>query len=146
MKLTSPAFENNSKIPKIYTCDGEDINPPLEIENVPDSAKSLVLIMDDPDAPAGTWDHWVVWNISFNTKEIIENSVPENAIQGLTSFGDNKYGGPCPPPGLVHHYAFKLYALDREFNISLSSRKEDVEKAMNGHILADAKLIGLYSR
>lgn len=145
MKITSTSFENNTNIPAQFTCDGSDINPSLEFSEVPTESKSLALISDDPDAPMGTWVHWTVWNIDPKTKEITENSVPVGAVQGTTSFGEAKYGGPCPPSG-VHHYYFKLYALDTTLNLPVSSKKEDLEKAMNGHILAKAELIGLYSR
>jgi len=145
MKLTSPVFENNQIIPKKYTCDGEDINPPLKISGVPEGTRSLVLIVDDSDAPMGTWDHWIVWNIDPSTSLIKENSVPEEAVQGMNSFGKQPYGGPCPPSG-THHYHFKLYALDTEFNLPPSSNKKTVEKAMAGHILDWTELIGLYQR
>lgn len=145
MKLTSTAFSHNQSIPAKYTCDGQNINPPLSITDVPDNAKSLVLIMDDPDAPAGTWIHWVVWNIDPTTKEITENSVPTGVIQGKSSFGSTGYGGPCPPSG-THRYSFKLYALDTTLNIYPSATKEDLENAMTTHILDHSELIGLYSR
>lgn len=145
MKLASSAFSHNQAIPAKYTCNGENINPPLSILDVPQNAKSLVLIMDDPDAPAGTWVHWIVWNIDPTTKEIAENSVPAGAIQGKTSFGSVGYGGPCPPSG-THRYFFKLYALDATLSLSPSAIKPDLEKAMNGHILEKTELIGLYSR
>lgn len=145
MKLTSPAFGNNLPIPSKYTCDGEDINPPLEISEVPEGTQSLVLIMDDPDAPVGIWDHWVVWNINPSIISIEENSVPEGAVQGMNSFGKQPYGGPCPPSG-THHYHFKLYALDTKLELDPSSKKEDVEKAMEDHILEQAELVGLYQR
>ena len=145
MKLTSPAFGNNQLIPKKYTCDGEDINPPLEISEVPEGAKSLVLIVDDPDAPMGTWDHWIVWNIDPATSLIEENSLPEGAVEGINSFGKQPYGGPCPPGG-THHYHFKLYALDTKLSLGASSKKRDVEKAMEGHILDWTDLVGLYQR
>ena len=145
MKLTSPAFENNQLIPKKYTCDGKDINPPLQISEVPAGTKTLVLIVDDPDAPMGTWVHWVVWNISPETTLIEENSVPQGSIQGVNDFNKNSYGGPCPPSG-THRYYFKLYALNTELSLSSSARKEDVEKAMEGAILEKAELIGLYRR
>ena len=145
LKLTSPAFKNNGKIPSKYTCDGDNVNPPLNIEGIPEKAKSLVLIVDDPDAPAGTWDHWLVWNIPI-TATIEENSVPEGAKQGLNDFKRHEYGGPCPPSG-THKYVFKLYALDTTLNMHNDSVKQDVENAMNnGHIIAQTKLIGLYSR
>lgn len=145
MKITSTAFKNSTNIPSQYTCDGSDINPPLKFSEVPSKSKSLVLISDDPDAPMGTWVHWILWNIDPKTKEISGNSVPVGAVQGTTSFGEIGYGGPCPPSG-VHHYYFKLYALDIKLNLPTSAKKEDLEKAMNGHILAKAELVGLYSR
>ncbi len=145
LKIVSPAFKDNESIPKKYTCDGKDMNPPLIIENVPKEAKSLALIVDDPDAPVGLWVHWVMWNIDPKTKEIKENSVPKGAIQGINDFGKNNYGGPCPPSG-THRYFFKLYALDTTLNISPSSAKANLEKAMKGHILAQAQIIGLYKK
>lgn len=145
MKLTSPAFENNQSIPSKYTCDGEDINPPLQIDEVPEGTKSLVLIVDDPDAPLGTWEHWIVWNINPSTSLIEENKVPEGAVEGKNDFGKNSYGGPCPPTG-THHYHFKLYALDKILELDSSSKKDALEKAMAGHILDWVELIGLYKR
>jgi len=145
MKLSSPAFENNQTIPSKYTCDGEDVSPALEISEAPEGAKSLVLIMDDPDAPMGTWDHWIVWNIAPSISSIEGNSMPEGAVQGTNSYGKQPYGGPCPSSG-AHHYHFKLYALDTKLELNPSSIKKDVEKAMEGHILDQAELIGLYQR
>lgn len=145
MKLTSPAFENNQSIPSKYTCDGENVNSPLQITEVPEEAKSLALIVDDPDAPAGTWVHWVVWNIKPTTTVIEENSVPEDSVQGMNDFKKQTYGGPCPPSG-THRYFFKLYALDTELSLPSSSTKADVESAMKGHILDQVQLIGLYQR
>ncbi len=145
LQITSPVFKNNESIPVKYTCDGEDINPPLLIENVPPEAKSLALIHDDPDAPMGTWVHWVLWNISPDTGEIKENSVPAGAQQGFNDFRKHDYGGPCPPSG-THRYFFKLYALDSLLDLSSNAKKGDLEKAMKGHILAQTQLIGLYKR
>lgn len=145
MKLTSPAFENNQSIPERYTCDGEDINPPLQMTEIPEGAKSLVLIVDDPDAPLGTWSHWIVWNIDPSTSLIEENSLPEGAVQGKNSFGKQSYGGPCPPIG-THRYFFKLYALDKMLELDSFSKKEEVEKSMEGHILDRVELVGLYQR
>mgnify|MGYP001574903890 CR=1 FL=1 len=145
MKLGSPAFEHNQKIPSKYTCDGENINPPLKIESVPEATKSLVLIMDDPDAPRGTWVHWTLWNISPDTKEIPENSVPAGAVEGATSFGKPGYGGPCPPSG-THRYFFKFYSLNTTFELSPQVDKAILETAMEGRILDKAELVGLYSR
>jgi Raf kinase inhibitor-like YbhB/YbcL family protein len=145
LKISSTAFALNGSIPSKYTCDGLDVNPPLRFENVPTEAKSLVLIVDDPDAPAGTWVHWVVWNIDPATKEIRENSVPPGASQGMTDFRKQKYGGPCPPSG-VHRYFFKLYALSATLTLGPNADKAAVEKAMQGRILAQTELIGLYTR
>jgi hypothetical protein len=145
MKLTSPAFTQNNFIPAKYTCDGENINPTLLINDVPPKAQSLALIMDDPDAPMGTWVHWLVWNIDPKIKEIAENSVPADAIEGLTSFGKTGYGGPCPPSG-THRYFFKLYALDKKIDLTSKSKKDDLEKTIQGHIIDQAELVGLYRR
>lgn len=146
MKLTSPAFQNNENIPPKYTCDGENASPPLEISDAPAEAKSLALIMDDPDAPlAGGFIHWVAFNIDPATKEIRENSAPQNAIEGMNSTGHTGYTSPCPPTG-THRYFFKLYALDTTLSLDSSATREDVEKAMEGHILDQATLIGLYQR
>lgn len=145
MKLTSPDFENNQMIPAKFTCDGMDINPPLEISEVPSSAQSLVLTVDDPDAPMGTWDHWLVWNIDPSAVLIEENSVPKKAVQGKNSFGKQPYGGPCPPSG-THRYFFKLYALDTQLTLAPSSDKSDLTSAMSGHVLGQAEIVGLYKR
>lgn len=145
LQLVSPAFKHNEFIPEKYTCDGKDINPPLLIENIPSGTKSMALIVDDPDAPAGTWVHWVVWNISPDTKEMKESSVPEGAQQGVNDFRKHEYGGPCPPSG-THRYFFKLYALDTMLNLGSKAKKSDVEQAMKGHILEKTELIGRYRR
>ena len=140
--VTSPAFENNGFIPSKYTCDGDDFNPVLLIKDAHEATQSLALIVDDPDAPMGTWDHWIVWNIS-PTEKIEENSVP--GTEGLNSFRRHSYGGPCPPFG-THRYFFKVYALDTRLAIEPNSKKKDVEKAMEGHILAKGEIVGLYKR
>lgn len=145
MQIKSSAFEHNEQIPAKYTCDGENINPPLEFLDVPENAKSLVLIMDDPDAPMGTWVHWTVWNIDPATIEIVENSVPAGAQEGKTSFGKSGYGGPCPPSG-THRYFFKLYALATMLELSSDADKSKLESTMQGHILDRAELIALYKR
>ncbi|MBU0667884.1 YbhB/YbcL family Raf kinase inhibitor-like protein [Patescibacteria group bacterium] len=144
MKLTSPAFENNQSIPVKYTCDGEDLSPPLKIAEVPAEAKSLVLIVDDPDAPVGDWVHWTVLNIPPQTAEIAEGKAPEG-LEGKTDFGTPGYGGPCPPGG-THRYFFKLYALDTKLNLPASAKKADIEKAMEDHIITRTELVGLYKR
>ena len=143
LTVKSTAFESNKLIPKKYSCDGNDINPPLSIEGVPKEAKTLALLMDDPDAPSGTFDHWVVWNIPRSTVKIGENTVP--GTEGINSARQRGYLGPCPPSG-THRYFFKVYALDTELNLGDNSSKKDVEKALQNHILAKGELIGLYSR
>jgi len=145
MKLTSTAFPDHGAIPALYTCDGRDVNPPLLVSGVPDGARSLALIVDDPDAPVGMWVHWVVWNIDPKTAEIKENSVPAGAIQGKNDWRRNDYGGPCPPSG-AHRYFHKLYALDAILNLGPGTTKADLEKAMHGHVLAEVQLIGVYKR
>ena len=142
LKITSPAFKQNETVPVPYTCAGEDISPPLEISGIPPEAKTLALIVDDPDAPMGTWVHWVVYNIP-PLNVIAEQSVPGR--QALNSFGNLSYGGPCPPSG-THRYFFKLYALDTELVPSPKWTKADVLKAMKGHVLAEAELVGLFKR
>jgi len=144
-KITSSAFDHEGNIPSRYTCDGMDINPPLRIENTPPSAKSLALIVDDPDAPAKTWVHWVAWNIDPKIVEIKENSVPKGAVQGINDFRKHNYGGPCPPSG-THRYYFKLYALDTVLDLGNHAEKPDLEKAMKGHIIAQTELMGKYKR
>ncbi len=142
MRLTSPAFSHNQMIPKKYTCQGQDINPPLVITDIPERSKSLVLIVDDPDASGGNWDHWLVYNIA-PTPEIKENSVP--GTQTRNDFGRVNYGGPCPPSG-THRYFFKLYALDTTLVLKGVPSKEALEKVMQGHILGKTELIGLYQK
>jgi len=142
MKLTSPAFQQNQMIPPKYTCQGEDVSPPLVVENIPQGTKSLVLIVDDPDAPMGTWVHWVVYNIPVQNT-IAEGSVPGH--QGSNDFGKVDYGGPCPPSG-THRYFHKIYALDTTLQFSRTPSKRDVEATMKGHILGQAELMGLYKK
>ena len=143
MRVTSPEFEHGTSIPKKCTCEGVDVNPALIIEDVPAEAKSLVLIVDDPDAPRGTWVHWVVYNIPVVAR-IEEDSVPGE--QGLNDFGEIGYGGPSPPSGTQHRYFFKLYALDTELALGGRVNKSAVEAAMEGHIVDKAELIGVYKR
>jgi Raf kinase inhibitor-like YbhB/YbcL family protein len=149
MKLTSPAFSHQGRIPSKYTCDGENISPPLTISQVPPSAQSLVLIMDDPDVPKrlradGMWDHWIVFNIPVTVTEIPEGGEPPG-IHGLGTSKNLDYFGPCPPDR-EHRYFFKLYALDTELALGEKSTKAQVEEAMKDHILAKAELIGKYAR
>lgn len=145
MKIESPEFGGNSTIPSKFTCDGEGLSPELIISGVPAEAKSLVLIVDDPDAPGGDFVHWLVWGIGPSTGVIKEGEAPENAIQGTNSAGSNKYLDPCPPSG-VHRYFFKLYALDTKIKLADTAGKEDLEGAMTDHTLSQAQLIGLYTR
>jgi Raf kinase inhibitor-like YbhB/YbcL family protein len=142
LTVKSPAFENNKLIPSKYTCDGEEVSPPLTVEGIPEKTKSLALIMEDPDAPAGLFIHWLVWNIP-PSNEIQENSVP--GTEGLNTNKKNSYHGPCPPGG-THRYYFKVYALDTHLNLGAFSEKEVLENAMQNHILAHGELIGLYRR
>ena len=142
MKILSPEFENDGFIPKKFTCQGEDVSPTLIIENIPKEAKSLALIVDDPDAPMGTWVHWVVFDIPLINR-IEENSIPGK--QGSNDFGRKDYGGPCPPSG-THRYFFKIYALDKILNLTEGITKKELEKAMEGHILGQSELIGLYKK
>jgi len=148
LEIKSSVFKNNGFIPPRYTCDGENINPLLEIKNVPEGTKSLVLIMDDPDATGGvTWDHWLLFNVDPKTHYIAEDSVPAGALQGKNSWGRINYGGPCPPRGSKpHRYMFKIYALDILLDLPEGASKQEIEKAMKDHILDEAVLIGLYQR
>ncbi len=143
LTVRSSAFEAGKLIPKEYSCDGQEINPPLTVGGIPKETKTLVLAVDDPDAPSGTFDHWIVWNISPSTNMITEDSVPGK--EGLNSARQRGYMGPCPPSG-THRYFFKVYALDTELNLSENAKKKDVEKAMQGHILAKGELMGRYRR
>ena len=142
MRLSSPSFRHNEYIPKKYTCQGEDINPELVIDYTPDGTKSLALVVDDPDAPMGTWVHWVVFDIPVQNK-IAENSIPGK--QGINDFVKRDYGGPCPPSG-IHRYFFKIYALDTETGLSEGADKQELEEAIQGHVLDQAELIGLYKK
>jgi Raf kinase inhibitor-like YbhB/YbcL family protein len=149
MKITSTAFKTQGIIPSRYTCEGDEINPPLHFSDIPQEAKSLVLIMDDPDVPKslkadGMWDHWVLFNILPSVQKIEENTTPL-CKSGMTTSGHTRYVGPCPPDR-EHRYFFKLYALDIMLNLPSGSTKKEVEKAMNSHILAQCELIGLYEK
>lgn len=143
MKITSPAFLDGELIPPTYTCDGDNVNPPLEISDVPEGTKSLALIMDDPDAPKETFTHWLMWNIPPNTRNIPENDWLDGAEQGLNDAGELGYMGACPPAG-VHHYRFKLYALNSVLNLTGEIRKEDLEREINNSLIEKTELVGLY--
>jgi len=150
IKITSSAFAEGGMIPTKYTCDGEDISPPLQWDAVPEGTKTIALINDDPDAPMGTWVHWVLFNLPADVKELAENVLPNKILpngakQGITDFRRIGYGGPCPPGG-THRYFFKLYALDTEIDLEAGADKEELLKAMKGHILGQGQLIGKYKR
>jgi len=150
ISVTSSAFQEGGTIPAKYTCDGNDVSPPLKWTGVPEATKSLALICDDPDAPVGTWVHWVMWNIPPSVQELAESvppkpELPDGSRQGISDFGRPGYGGPCPPSG-VHRYYFKIYALDTMLDLPSSTRKADLLRAMKGHILAEGQLMGKYSR
>jgi Raf kinase inhibitor-like YbhB/YbcL family protein len=145
MLITSPAFEDSGIIPNKYTCDGDNINPPLRFISAPEAAQSLVLIVDDADAPSGTWVHWIVINIDSKVNMIHEGVSPAGAKEGINSFGNLGYDGPCPPTG-THRYFFRLYALDKKLEVISIDSKEEVEQMMAGHIIAQAELVGQYSR
>ncbi|MGE5222752.1 MAG: YbhB/YbcL family Raf kinase inhibitor-like protein [Omnitrophica WOR_2 bacterium] len=150
MKVTSPAFAEGQNIPKKFTCDGDNLSPALTWSGVPDGAQSLVLIADDPDAPAGTWVHWVLYNIPSDQTGLPEGTGNQAdsslGVEGITSYKKSGYGGPCPPKGASHRYYFKVYALDTTLSLKAGSTKSDVEKAMQGHILAQGQLMGKYGR
>ena len=150
MKITSLAFVNNGMIPAKYTCDGEDISPPLQWDGIPDGTKSFALICDDPDAPMGTFVHWVLYNLPAETKELAENipadkELSNGARQGTTDFRRIGYGGPCPPSG-THRYFFKIYSLDTKLDLPAGATKSQLLKAMEGHILGQGELVGKYKR
>jgi Raf kinase inhibitor-like YbhB/YbcL family protein len=142
INVFSSAFEANSTIPRKYTCDGENINPPLEFKNIPDEAESLVLIMDDPDSPMSPFTHWIVWNIEPVAK-IEEDSIP--GIEGINNFRKIGYGGPCPSSG-THRYYFRVYALDRKLELKAGAGRKELESEMVGHILAEGELMGKYGK
>lgn len=152
IEVKSTAFQNEAMIPKLYTCDGKDISPPLSWGVVPAEVRSIVLIMDDPDAPRGTWVHWVLFDIPADTKGLAENvprtpSLPNGARHGSNSWGSKKigYGGPCPPSG-THRYYFKIYALDTKLDLKPGTTADQVQKAMEGHVIAEGQLMGRYKR
>jgi len=145
--ITSPAFDSGAWVPALFTADGADVSPELQIHNAPEGTVSFALIMDDPDAPMGTWVHWVVWNIPAGTKIIPEDGVPSGSVEGKNSWGRTGYGGPSPPKGTgVHRYFFKIYALKTSLKLPSSADKKDLLAAMEGHVLAHAELVGKYTR
>ena len=150
IKLTSMAFKEGEAIPRQYTCDGVNISPPLEWNGVPKTAKAIAIIADDPDAPAGTWVHWVLYNLAAENIGLVENvpagdNLKAGGFQGKTDFESVGYGGPCPPSG-THRYFFKIYALDSALDLKAGATKAEVEKAMEGHIISQGQLMGTYHR
>lgn len=145
MRLFSPAFRDNQAIPSKYTCDGENLNPPLGILEPPEKTKSLALIMDDPDSPSGTFLHWMAWNIDPQIRDVSEGAKLSGVVEGINDFGKAGYGGPCPHYG-KHRYKFNLYALDIMLGLSRSAKRKDLEEAMRDHILKQIELTGFYKR
>ena len=144
MKVTSSAFQEGRNMPSKFTCDGSDTSPPLQITGIPSESKSLVLIVDDPDAPSGLFTHWLVWNIPPQINLIAEGNAPKG-VQGANDFGKSGYRGPCPPPG-THRYSFKIFALDRELELRPGAKRSEVDSAMKGHVVAQGELVGRYAR
>ncbi|MEJ2270942.1 MAG: YbhB/YbcL family Raf kinase inhibitor-like protein [Candidatus Bathyarchaeota archaeon] len=140
LSVKSPVFENGEKLPIKYTCDGEGINPPLVVEGIPSEAKSLVLVVHDPDAPGGNFIHWLVWNISVHG-EIAENSIP--GIEGRNSSGKIHYSSPCPPSG-THRYIFKVFALNSKLEIQEGANRKELDHSIQGYVIAEGELIGLF--
>jgi Raf kinase inhibitor-like YbhB/YbcL family protein len=144
LTIKSFAFKSNGFIPAKYTCDGSNINPDLKIDDIPANAKSLAIIVDDPDAPNGIFSHWVMWDIPVRNNVIVENSAP--GIQGRNGIRENKYFGPCPPSG-IHHYHFRVFALNTKLStLSRNTDRKGLLNAMEGHIISSCDLIGLYER
>ena len=149
--LSSSSFKEGAPIPVKHTCDGSDVSPPLAWSGAPSGAAGFALIMDDPDAPAGTWVHWVLYDLPARSSALAENvakteTLKDGAVQGRNDFRNTGYGGPCPPPGKAHRYFFKLYALDAPLGRKPGATKQDVERGMQGHVLATAQLMGTYAR
>jgi hypothetical protein len=144
MKITSSAFQEGANIPSKFTCDAGDTNPPLQIAGVPAGAKSLALVVDDPDAPSGLFTHWMVWNISPQTNTVREGAAPTE-VHGTNDFGKSGYGGPCPPSGM-HRYYFRIFALDRQLELPSGAKRSQLDAAMQGHVVAKGELMGRYSR
>lgn len=151
LTITTTAFAAGGEIPKKYTCDGPDMSPALSWTGLPANTQALALIADDPDAPSGTWTHWVVWDIPLKAMGLGENmlkakTLPDGTRQGMTDFRKVGYGGPCPPPGKAHRYFFRLYAVDTKIDLPAGARRQELEEAMKGHVLAKAEVMGTYGR
>lgn len=151
LTVSSSGFANGASIPKKFTCDGQDLSPPLAWTEPPGAAKTFALIADDPDAPVGNWNHWTIWNIPANQRALAEGTskdaqLADGTEQGRNDFRKTGYNGPCPPPGKPHRYYFKLFALDSKLDLEPNSTKKQLEAAMKGHILAQAECMGTYGR
>lgn len=149
--LTTTAFADGAPIPVAHTCDGDDTSPPLAWTGVPVATRSFAIIVDDPDAPRGTWVHWLIWNLPADAVELspgisVRPELPSGARQGINDSGDVGYGGPCPPPGKLHRYFFRLFALGTTLNLPPGVNRSDLEAAMEGNILGRATLMGTYQR
>ncbi|HEX4640869.1 MAG TPA: YbhB/YbcL family Raf kinase inhibitor-like protein [Chthoniobacterales bacterium] len=144
MKISSSAFAEGAEIPVKYSRSGEDINPPLHIEGTPENAKSLALIMDDPDAPVGLFTHWLVWNLDPRTTEIAEHSVPKGAVEGTNDYPNAGYGGPQPPSG-THRYYFKIFVLDKTLDLRAGAKRKELDQAMKGHVIAEGQYMGRFT-
>jgi Raf kinase inhibitor-like YbhB/YbcL family protein len=144
MRIDSPVFKSGDPIPKKYTCLGVNVSPQLNLHDVPADVRSFALIMEDPDAPNGTFDHWIAWNFSKSTRQIPEGIHAPR--EGRNSYGEGRYRGPCPPFGENHRYYFKVYALDRELTLPSGSSKEQLHQAMEGHVLEEAELVGTFAK
>jgi Raf kinase inhibitor-like YbhB/YbcL family protein len=145
IKIASSSFEVGGEIPAKFTCNGANVSPEIAIGSVPKAAKSLVLIVDDPDAPSGLFTHWLAWNIDPQTTKIAENSAPAGAVQGTNDFSKRAYGGPCPPSG-THRYFFKVFALDLRLDLKPGAKRAELDKATSGHILAQGELMAHYAQ
>jgi Raf kinase inhibitor-like YbhB/YbcL family protein len=144
IKITSAAFQQGENIPAKFTCDGANANPPLQFQGIPSAAQSLVLIVDDPDAPGGLFTHWLLWNIDPKTNSVGEGSVPKG-VKGTNDFGQTGFGGPCPPSG-THRYFFKIFALDRALDLPAGAKRSQLDAQMHGHIIAQGELMGRFAR
>ncbi len=143
MKILAPSFDNGSKIPAKYTCRGEDVSPSLAFSDIPSTAKSLALVVSDPDSPLRTFYHWLIWNIDPNTIATIDDVVPEGAVQGTNDFGRQEYSGPCPQIGF-HRYIFRAYALDTMLSLPPGAKIEELEASMSGHIVGQTQTVGVF--
>jgi len=148
-QVSTSAFRNGDSLPKKFTCDGPDVSPPLSWTDPPAKTKSFAIIADDPDAPGGTWVHWLIYDLPADIRKLPEGlaknpRLPNGALQGRNDFGKTGYNGPCPPRGSPHRYFFKLFALDSQAGLKSGASKAELERAMNGHVLAQSQLMGIY--